>query len=188
MSYLTQLRCQIQSGLYTLLSSKQSYGSGLYTLLSSKQSYGSGPYILLSSKQSYGTRRLESIWDTLCSRGFSVDIALHPSRPQRESTLAIYECKWRIFSTWCITQQVNPLLATENVVSDFLLHLHTEKQLAISTIEGYQMALPSTLHTTSDVETQVLAKDLKDLSLYSSDLTHLGPIVAAETILPPTGH
>ena len=29
---------------------------------------------------------------------------------------------------------------------------------------------------------------LKDLSLYSLDLIHLGPVVAAETILPSTGH
>ena len=57
-----------------------------------------------------------------------------------------------IFSTGCITQQVNPLSATESVVSDFLLHLHTEKQLEISTIEGYQMVIASILQATSDVE------------------------------------
>ena len=72
-------------------------------------------------------------------------------RRQRESTLAIYESRM-ISSTWCITQQVNPLSATESVVSDFLLHFHTEKQLAISNTEGYQMAIASTLHATSDVE------------------------------------
>ena len=99
----------------------------------------------------YTVTHMENIRDSLGSRGFS-DLASHASRPQRESTLAIYESKWRIFSTWGITQQVNPLSATESVVSDVLLHLHTEKQLAISTIEGYQLAIANTLRATSDVE------------------------------------
>ena len=99
----------------------------------------------------YTVTHMENIRDALGSRGFSVDLASQASRPQRESTLAIYESKWRIFSTWGITQQVNPLSATESVVSDVLLHLHTEKQLAISTIEGYQLAIASTLRATSDV-------------------------------------
>ena len=45
-----------------------------------------------------------------------------------------------------------PLLATERVVSEFLLHLHTEKHLAILTIAGYQMATASTLCATFGVE------------------------------------
>ena len=55
------------------------------------------------------------------------------SRPQRESTLAIYESKWRIFTDWCNIQHISPLSETESVVSGFLLHLHMEKHLAIST-------------------------------------------------------
>ena len=74
---------------------------------------------------------VESIRDTFCSRDRSVDVASHASRPQRESTLAIYESKWRIFTDWCNIQHINPLSATESVVSDFLLHLHMEKHLAI---------------------------------------------------------
>ena len=37
-------------------------------------------------------------------------------------------------------------------MSDFLLHLHTEKHLAISTIAGYQMAIASTFSATSGAE------------------------------------
>ena len=103
------------------------------------------------SVQSPATR-VESIQDALYSRGFSVDVASRVSRPQRESTLAIYESKWRIFTAWCNIQHINPLSASENVVSDFFLHLHTEKHLAISTIAGYQMAITSTLRATSGAE------------------------------------
>ena len=96
--------------------------------------------------------RVEGIRDTLCSRDLSVDVASRVSRPQRESTLAIYESKWRIFTAWCNIQHINPLSATESVVSDFLLHLYTEKNLAISTIAGYQMAMANTLRATSGAE------------------------------------
>ena len=63
--------------------------------------------------------------------------------------MAIYKSKWIIFSTWCNIQHINPLSAAECVVSDFLLHLHTEKHLAISTTVGHQMAIASTLRATS---------------------------------------
>jgi len=39
----------------------------------------------------------------------------------------------------------------ESVVSDFLLHLHMEKHLAISTITGYQMAITNTVLATSSI-------------------------------------
>ena len=70
---------------------------------------------------------VESIRDDLCSIDFSFDVASRISRPQRESTLTIYESKWRIFTDWCNIQHINPLSASENVVSEFLLYLHPEK-------------------------------------------------------------
>jgi hypothetical protein len=39
-----------------------------------------------------------------------------------------------------------------SVLSNFLLHLHTEKHLTISTIAGYQMAIANTLRATSGAE------------------------------------
>ena len=65
------------------------------------------------SVQSLATR-VESIRDA-----FSVDVASRVSRPQRESTLTIYECKWRIFTDWYNIQHINPLSPSENVVSEF---------------------------------------------------------------------
>ena len=90
--------------------------------------------------------------NTLCSRDLSVDVASSVSRPQLESTLAVYESKWRTFTAWCNIQHINPLSTTESVVSDFLLNLHTENNLAISTIAGYQMAIANTLRATSGAE------------------------------------
>ena len=104
-----------------------------------------GPSIYVQSPPT----RVEGIRDTLCSRDLSVDVASRVSRPRRESTLAIYESKWRIFTVSCNIQHINPLSATESVVSDFL---HTDKHLAISTIAGYQMAIANTLRATSGAE------------------------------------
>ena len=59
---------------------------------------------------------VESIRDALCSKGFLIDVASRVSRPQRESTLTIYESKWRIVTDWCNIQLINPLSATETVV------------------------------------------------------------------------
>ena len=106
----------------------------------------------LSRYVQYPATRVESIRDTLCSRDLSVDVAVRVSRPQRESTLEIYESKWRVFTAWCNIQHINPLSGTESVVSDFLLHLHTEKHFAISTIAGYQMAIANTLRATFGAE------------------------------------
>ena len=47
---------------------------------------------------------------------------------------------------------MNPLSSSESVVSNVLLHLHTDTHLAISTIAGYQTAFASTLRATSAVE------------------------------------
>ena len=54
--------------------------------------------------------RVEGIRDTLCSRDLSVDVASRVSRPQRESTLAIYDSKWRIFIAWCNIQHMKSTL------------------------------------------------------------------------------
>ena len=97
--------------------------------------------------------RVESIWDTLCSRDVLVNVASCVSRHQRESTLAIYESKWRIFTAWCNIQHINPFSTTESVVSDFLLHFHMEKHLAISTIAHYQMQWGSRMESCIEVTT-----------------------------------
>ena len=100
----------------------------------------------------FPTTHVEGIRDTLCSRDLSVDVVSRVSRPKLESTLAIYKSKWRIFTAWCNIQHINPLSATESVVLDILLHLHTENHLAISTIAGYQMPITNTLRAISGAE------------------------------------
>ena len=52
---------------------------------------------------------------------------------------------------WCSQLKVDPFTASVAVVGDFLLHLFDQK-LAISTLEGYRMAIGKSLRATSNVE------------------------------------
>ena len=52
---------------------------------------------------------------------------------------------------WCSQWKVDPFTASVAVVGDFLLHMYDQK-LAISTLEGYRMAIANTLRAMSNVE------------------------------------
>ena len=95
--------------------------------------------------------RVSLIRQSLRNRGFSERVADRASRPQRLSTLAIYESKWRRFVRWCGQRETDPCSASAVVVGDFILHLFDEG-MAISTIEGYRMAIASTLRATCGAE------------------------------------
>ena len=95
--------------------------------------------------------RVEIVGQALWQQGFSEQVAERAARPQRESTLLVYESKWRRFVGWCSQRKVDPFTASVAVVGDFLLHLFDQK-LAISTLEGYRMAIANTLRATSNVE------------------------------------
>ena len=98
------------------------------------------------------TSRVSAIRSALTREGFSESVASRAAQPQRESTLAIYESKWRAFLSWCHSRQVDPVSASAAEVADFLLHLSTEKKLRLSTIEGYRMAIASVLRTSCGTE------------------------------------
>ena len=95
--------------------------------------------------------RVSLIRQSLRNRGFSERVADHASRPQRLSTHAIYESKWRRFVRWCGQRETDPCSASAVVVDDFILHLFDEG-MAISTIEGCRMAIASTLRATYGAE------------------------------------
>ena len=59
--------------------------------------------------------------------------------------------KWRRFVDWCSGRKIDPFSTSSAVIGDFLLFLFQQK-LAISTLEGYRMAIASTLRATSGVE------------------------------------
>ena len=96
--------------------------------------------------------RVSAIRAALTREGFSEAVASRAAQPQRNSTVAIYESKWRRFVSWCNSRLVDPVAASAAEVADFLLHLSTEQKLQFSTIEGYRMAIASVLRSSCGTE------------------------------------
>jgi site-specific recombinase XerD len=82
------------------------------------------------------------------------------ARPQKESTIQVYEGKWQSFCNWCSRKSLNPFETDVVTFSEFLCWLKEEKNLAVSTIEGYRTAVASTLRGHTGID---LGKD-QDLS------------------------
>ena len=74
-------------------------------------------------------------------RGFSEKVSQRLSVPQRKSTSEVYDGKWKVFSQWCQSQQLNPATTSIPDIAEFLLFLFSEKRLSISTIKGYRSCL-----------------------------------------------
>ena len=86
------------------------------------------------------------------SKGFSSTVAARMARGQKESTLLVYEGKWKIFVAWCGGRGCDPFAASISLIADFLCFLKDEKKLSLSTIEGYRSAIAGTLRHVTGLE------------------------------------
>ena len=89
--------------------------------------------------------RLEAVQRSLEERGFSRAAAEQISRGRRQSSRAVYDSKWRIFSRWCSEQSVDPFQISIQKLADFFVFLFHEKGLNPRTIKGYRSATSSTI-------------------------------------------
>ena len=87
--------------------------------------------------------RLEAVKRSLTERGFSPAAADQISRGRRQSSRAVYDSKWRIFSGWCAGQSVDPFQVTIPQLADFFVFLFQVKHLNPRTIKGYRSAISS---------------------------------------------
>ncbi|CAG2222302.1 unnamed protein product [Mytilus edulis] len=83
--------------------------------------------------------------DSLRKGGFSEGATKRISGSVRQSTGAVYDSKWSIFCTWCLSKQINPLSVTVQQLADFFLYLFEEKGYSPSTIKGYRSAIARTI-------------------------------------------
>ncbi len=114
--------------------------------------------------------RLVTVQQSLRQKGFSAAVSLRISQSNRDSTLAVYQSKWAIFSTWCGVRKVDPLEASAELVADFLLEKF-DKGSAPSTLDGYRSAISRTVIHQSGVD---LGAD-KDLSALLSNFHQSRP-------------
>ena len=99
--------------------------------------------ILIPIPQSPGSSqpsRVEVISRFSQARGFSQEVSSRLSVSQRQSTVQLYEYKWKVFREWCASQRIDPNTPTIPNIADFLLHLFN-KGLSITTIKGYRSSL-----------------------------------------------
>ena len=89
--------------------------------------------------------RVAIVRSNLLKRGFSQEVAERAGKPQRKSSLNLYQSRWKKFLCWCSERGINSDKANVSDVADFLLHLHNDKNCSISTITGYRTAISQTL-------------------------------------------
>ena len=85
------------------------------------------------------------------AKGFSGKNAKCITEPIRKSTSSIYDLKWKIFATWCQSRKIDPICATVQLVSKFLLEKQ-KRGLATRTLEGYRSAKANTLKHASNLD------------------------------------
>jgi len=89
--------------------------------------------------------RLVSVQSYLVERGFSEEVAARAGKPQRQSSLELYQSRWSKFARWCDSRNRSPHSADVPLIADFLLYLFKEEKCQISTIAGYRTAIAQTL-------------------------------------------
>ena len=74
-----------------------------------------------------------------------VEVAERIAASQRSSTRTIYKSKWAIFDKWCRENSVDFSTHSVKQVSDFFMYLYQDLNRRPSTIDGYRMAIVTTL-------------------------------------------
>jgi hypothetical protein len=103
-----------------------------------------------SGSEDSALTRVAIVRRALRDKGFSESTAACISQPQRQSTLAIYESKWKRFTSWCKQWKIDPLTPTVPQVADFLLQLSSVHHFKPRTIDGYRTAISNTIKSVSD--------------------------------------
>ena len=88
--------------------------------------------------------RLLVVERSLRKKGFSQEVSSRIARPNRLSSLAVYQSKWAVFAAWCHSRQVDPLKASVPLISEFLTAKFNEGR-ASSTLDGYRTAIAKTI-------------------------------------------
>ena len=88
--------------------------------------------------------RLARIKDGLMEAGFSEEAATRAAQPQRQSSLILYQSRWRVFCRWCDRRNIDPYTSTVQQIADFLLFLFNVQGCVPTTVAGYRTAISQT--------------------------------------------
>ena len=122
---------------------------------------------------------LEAVKRSLKERGFSRAAADQIARGRRQSSWAVYDSKWKIFSGWCAGQSVDPFRVTVPQLADFFVFLFQVKRLNPWTIKGYRSAISSTISAcgsrTEFSDSQELSSLIRSFQLERPPLRKVAP-------------
>ena len=70
----------------------------------------------------------------------------------KESTIKQYESRWKLFVSWCETNNVSYLTPTTPQVADFLVYLFKERNLVPKSVEVYRSAIGQVVKSCSGLD------------------------------------
>lgn len=107
------------------------------------------------------SHRLETVKRFVRSKGFSRQAASRIAGCHRQSTTALYQCRWAKFVEWCRRSNISASRTTLSNIADFLIYLFSDLNLGIQSVKGYRATLASVLrHVGLEISE---SKDIQDL-------------------------
>jgi hypothetical protein len=91
--------------------------------------------------------RVGVIQQDLLKRGFSEEVALRAAKPQRESSLQVYQSHFKSFCNWCSERDISMESVSIQIVADYLLYMFDDLDRKVATITSHRTALSSALGT-----------------------------------------
>jgi hypothetical protein len=111
-----------------------------------------GPFVSIKGKEASSrpgetpSARMVAVRTSIRQRGFSEKATKRISGAVRQATGAIYDSKWSIFCSWCLSKHIDSLSITAQQLDEFFLYLFEDKGYAPYTIKGYRSAIVRTIH------------------------------------------
>jgi hypothetical protein len=111
-----------------------------------------GPFVSIQGQKASSrpgetpSARMVAVRTFIRQRGFSEKATKRIYGAVRQSTGALYDSKWSIFCSWCLSKRIDPLSITAQKLAEFFLYLFEDKGYTPSTIRGYRSTIARTIH------------------------------------------
>jgi hypothetical protein len=110
-----------------------------------------GPFVSIQGKEASSrpgetpSASMVAVRTSIRQRGFSEKATKRISGAVRQLTRAIYDSKWSIICSWCLSKEIDPLSITAQQLAEFVMYLFEDKGYT-PTIKGYRSAIARTIH------------------------------------------
>ncbi len=88
---------------------------------------------------------VDIIQQEIIKEGFAEEVAERAAKPQRGSSLSVYQSHYQTFNNWCLEKKINMESVNIQVVADYLLHMFKDLNRQVSTLCSHKTALSTVL-------------------------------------------